>query len=73
MWCAPPRRWTGFAVSALVPNLKGARNALEAGADQINFVMSVSEAHNLSNVRKTHQQSLEEFARIVDLKKSNPA
>lgn len=63
----------GFRVSALVPNLKGARNALEAGADQINFVMSVSEAHNLSNVRKTHQQSLDEFARIVALKKSNPA
>lgn len=60
-------------ISALVPNLKGAENALEAGADQINFVMSVSEAHNLSNVRKTHEQSLEDFARIVALKKSSSA
>jgi len=63
----------GLSISALVPNLKGAENALAAGADQINFVMSVSEAHNLSNVRKTHAQSLEEFARIVELKGSDPA
>ena len=63
----------GSNVSALVPNLKGARHALAAGADQLNFVMSASEAHNLSNVRKTHAQSLDEFADIVALKKSDPA
>lgn len=62
----------GVTISALVPNLKGAENALEAGADQINFVMSASEAHNLSNVRKTHRESLQDFARIVALKKSRP-
>ena len=63
----------GFTVSALVPNLKGAENALRSGADQLNFVMSASEAHNLNNVRKTHDQSLEEFARIVALRNSHPA
>ncbi|MDH3742450.1 MAG: hydroxymethylglutaryl-CoA lyase [Hyphomicrobiales bacterium] len=63
----------GFKVSALIPNLKGAVNALEAGVDQLDFVMSASEAHNLSNVRKTHEQSIEEFSRIVALKRSDPA
>jgi hydroxymethylglutaryl-CoA lyase len=59
----------GFKVSALVPNLRGAENAIAAGADQLNFVMSASEPHNLNNVRKTHAQSLEEYARIADLVK----
>ncbi len=63
---------SGFKVSALVPNLKGAEAALRAGVDQLNFVMSASEAHNQSNVRKTHEQSLEEFTRIAQLKRSDP-
>jgi hydroxymethylglutaryl-CoA lyase len=42
-----------ITVSALVPNLKGAKLAAEAGCMHVNFVMSVSEAHNLANVRKT--------------------
>lgn len=63
----------GFSVSALVPNLKGAENALNAGADQLNFVMSVSEVHNLRNVRRTHEESLDEFRKIVALRNSDPA
>ena len=57
-----------FDISVLVPNLKGAELALAAGVDQINFVMSVSEPHNLNNVRKTREQSLEEFQAIVALR-----
>lgn len=57
-----------FNISVLVPNLKGAERALAAGVDQINFVMSVSEPHNLNNVRKTREQSLEEFRAIVELR-----
>jgi hydroxymethylglutaryl-CoA lyase len=63
----------GLTVSALVPNFKGAQNAFAAGAHQIGMVMSVSEAHNLANVRKTVEQSLDEFSRIVELKRSDPA
>ena len=63
----------GFAVSALVPNLIGAQKALDAGVDQLNFVMSASEAHNMSNVRKTRQESLAEFTKIVDLRNSDPS
>jgi len=62
----------GLTVSALAPNLKGAENAMAAGAHQIGIVMSVSEAHNLSNVRRTTQDSLDDFARIVEYRDAHP-
>ena len=49
---------------ALVPNLRGATAALEAGMDELNLVMSVSETHNLANMRMMPSQSLEAFAAI---------
>ncbi len=55
----------GLSVSALVPNLKGAQNAIAAGAHQLGVVMSVSEAHNKSNINRTVEQSLEGFGEIV--------
>lgn len=63
---------TGPKMCALTPNRKGAENALATGLQHINFVMSVSEGHNLSNVRKTCEQSFDEFRQIVDLKRSRP-
>ena len=56
----------GLSVSALVPNLKGAQNAIAAGAHQLGVVMSVSEAHNKSNINRTVEQSLEGFRQIVE-------
>lgn len=56
----------GLIVSALAPNLKGAQNAMAAGAHQVGVVNSVSEAHNMSNVRRTVRESLDDFARIVE-------
>ncbi len=55
----------GLRVSALAPNLRGAENAMAAGVDQIEVVLSVSEAHNQSNVRRSVTQSLDDFSRIV--------
>ncbi|MDN5928750.1 MAG: hydroxymethylglutaryl-CoA lyase [Hyphomicrobiales bacterium] len=52
-------------LSVLVPNLKGAKLALEAGVGKINFVLSASEAHNLANVQKTTDQSLADFQAIA--------
>lgn len=69
---AAARKAGGFAISALVPNLRGAQDAIAAGVDQINFVLSVSEAHNLANVRKTRAESLQEFARIVAYRNATP-
>lgn len=55
----------GFRAAALVPNLKGAQRAMDAGVPVINYVLSASEAHNLANVRRTTDQSLAGFADIV--------
>ena len=65
------KRMGGFVVNALVPNFKGAENALAAGTDQLSFVMSASEAHNLKNVRKTQAESLREFEKIVALRNAD--
>ncbi|MFB3816667.1 MAG: hydroxymethylglutaryl-CoA lyase [Candidatus Methylomirabilales bacterium] len=51
-------RAPGVVYAALIPNRKGAERALAAGADEINFVLSVSETHNLANLRMTREQSL---------------
>jgi len=59
------KKLKGLTVSVLVPNLKGAELGLAAGADEIGVVMSVSEAHNQSNVRRSVQESLDDFERIV--------
>ena len=44
--------------SVLVPNLRGAVMAMDAGARKITFVLSVSDAHNRANVRKSTNESL---------------
>ena len=60
----------GLCVSALVPNLRGAENAVAAGVHKINFAMSVSEAHNRANVRRSVAESLAELAQVVALVRS---
>lgn len=55
----------GFKASALVPNLKGAERAFAIGMPLVNYVLSASEEHNLANVRRTTDESLADFARIV--------
>lgn len=51
--------------AVLVPNLKGAIRALDAGAEKITFVLSASEAHNQSNVRCSTQDSISAFRDLV--------
>lgn len=60
----------GVVASALVPNLKGAENALAAGIRHLNFVLSISEAHSLANVRRTTDEAIAEFHRIAALKET---
>lgn len=59
---------TGVVASTLVPNLKGAERALQAGFKHLNFVLSISEAHSMSNVRRTTEEAIAEFHRIAALK-----
>ena len=53
---------------ALVPNLFGAKRAIELGADEITFVISASEAHNVANTKQTVEQSLAAFEEVCKIK-----
>ena len=64
---AGARALAGLTVSALVPNLKGAERAVAAGAMKLNYVLSVSESHNMANVRRPVAESVADFGRIVAL------
>ncbi len=55
----------GLVVAVLVPNLRGAERGLALGVHKLNYVLSVSEGHNLSNVRRSTAESVEDFKRIV--------
>jgi hydroxymethylglutaryl-CoA lyase len=50
-------RCCGIRYTALVPNLRGAERALASGVDEINLIMSLSETHNLANLRMSREQS----------------
>ena len=63
----------GLTVSALIPNLKGAERGLALGVHEMNFVLSVSEGHNQSNVRRSTAASIEDFRRVVALCHTAPA
>jgi len=62
----------GLAVSALIPNLRGAERGIELGVHKLNFVMSVSRTHNLKNVRREREESVADFGRIVELARAQP-
>lgn len=51
----------------LVPNEKYGRRAIAAGAGFLAFVLSVSEAHNRSNVRRHPLESAGEYRRLLDM------
>lgn len=57
----------GVTVMALVPNVRGAESALQAGVHKLTVPMSASAAHSLANVRKTREEMLEELRAIVRL------
>ncbi|WOR15513.1 hydroxymethylglutaryl-CoA lyase [Hyphomonas sp. FCG-A18] len=62
----------GLEVAVLVPNLKGAQLAVEAGAHKITLPLSVSETHSLRNIRRTHDQVIDEAKAIAELLASLP-
>jgi len=57
----------GLTVSALIPNSRGAERGLALGVHEMNFVLSVSDGHNQSNVRRSTEESIADFRRVVDL------
>jgi hydroxymethylglutaryl-CoA lyase len=65
--------WAGIArnadvrYSALVPNLRGAQRALEAGFRDIEVVVSASDTHNRKNINRSTDESLDEIAELINL------
>lgn len=57
----------GLKVAVLVPNLKGAEQAIMARVNKLTIPFSVSETHSLRNVNRTHVQMLNEVKNIVEL------
>src|SRR6516164_6237019 len=63
--------WAGVArvpsvrYSALSPNLRGARRALDAGFTEVEVVVSASDTHNRKNVNRSTAQSLDEIAVVI--------
>jgi hydroxymethylglutaryl-CoA lyase len=62
---AVPRE--GVIHTALVPNLRGAQLAIDAGVDRINVIISASEAHNKANLNCSIDNSLSTLASIAKL------
>jgi hydroxymethylglutaryl-CoA lyase len=57
-------RVAGVEYTVLVPNVRGAERALESRPDELNLVMSMSETHNLANLRMPREKS---FAGLKDV------
>ena len=53
------------SAQVLVPSERRGREAMAAGAQRLVFVLSVSEAHNRSNVRRHPLESVDEYARLA--------
>lgn len=59
------RRVPGVEYTVLVPNVRGAERAMESRADELNLVMSISETHNLANLRMPREHSFAALAEVV--------
>jgi hydroxymethylglutaryl-CoA lyase len=53
---------------ALVPNLRGAEAALQAGAQKLTLPVSASPAHSMANVRKTPEAMVDEVRAVLRLR-----
>ena len=58
-------RRPGTVYTALVPNVRGAERAIDAHTDELNLVMSVSETHNLCNLRMQRSQSFAGLQQVI--------
>lgn len=62
----------GLSVAVLVPNLRGAQDAVAVGPHKMTVPLSVSETHSLKNLRRTHAQVIDEVRAIRSLIDAQP-
>lgn len=65
------QRHSDVVYTVLVPNVRGAQRALECLVDEVNLVMSVSETHNLTNLRMGREQSLAQLSDVMSVVRGN--
>jgi hydroxymethylglutaryl-CoA lyase len=58
-------RLEGLEPQVLVPSERRGRDAVDAGARRLVFVLSVTEAHNRNNVRRHPLESAQEYERLI--------
>lgn len=61
-----------LTVLALAPNLRGAQDAIAAGAHKVTMPVSASEAHSQANLRKPVDAAIEEVRRVVEWRDALP-
>ncbi|KUK73218.1 MAG: Pyruvate carboxyltransferase [Clostridiales bacterium 38_11] len=61
------QKYSDVTFTALAPNLRGVRSAIEAGADEVAYIISASERHNFENTKQTIDQSLEGLGEVVKI------
>jgi len=61
----------GNSYDALVPNFKGAQNAINSGVDKLVVVISATESHNQENLQRSIKQSLDDLDSIFAMAKEN--
>jgi len=59
-----------LTVLALAPNLRGAQDAIAAGAHKVTLPVSASEAHSRSNVRMTCDEAIAQVGRVCEFRNS---
>lgn len=64
------QKYTDVHFIALTPNLQGAVKAMEAGVDEISYIISASERHNFENTKQSIRQSLKGLLEIRKLNKN---
>ena len=62
----------GLRVTTLVPNLKGAQFAAEAGTHAVSMPISVSRSHCLTNIRMTPEEAVGKVASVVAFRDGLP-
>jgi hydroxymethylglutaryl-CoA lyase len=61
------KRAPGVVYDATVPNVVGARRAIQAGADAVSVFVAASEGGSKSNVKRGTEEAMREAERVVEL------
>lgn len=59
--------YPGHDILALAPNLRGVKDACDAGIRHISFVVSLSDSHSRANVNRTREESVRQLEEAASL------